>query len=233
MVVFCISNSHDYFIFATKECNMQVHKLTFNDFRVNTYILTDQTRECLIVDAACHLPEEEQQLTRFIEEQNLMPVKMVNTHNHIDHILGNLFVRDTYNIPLLAHKAGDGFLKTAESSASVLGFQLKGTVNPDRYVLEGDVITFGDTTLEVLYTPGHADGSICLLQKESGVVVSGDVLFRDSIGRTDLPTGDFQLLNENIKKKLFSLPDETVVYPGHGPETTIGEEIMNNPFVNF
>lgn len=212
---------------------MQVHKLTFNDFRVNTYVLTDQTRECLIVDAACHLPEEEEQLRRLIQEKNLMPVKMVNTHNHIDHILGNLFVRDTYNIPLIAHKEGDGFLKTAEGSASVLGFQLKGTVKPDRYVAEGDEITFGETTLEVLYTPGHADGSICLYEKESGTLISGDVLFRDSIGRTDLPTGDFQLLNDHIKNKLFVLPDETVVYPGHGPATTIGEEVMNNPFVNF
>ncbi len=212
---------------------MQIHKLTFNDFRVNTYILTDQTRECLIVDAACHMPEEEQQLSRFIKEKHLMPVKMVNTHNHIDHILGNLFVRETYNIPLIAHKAGDGFLKTAEGSASVFGFQLKGTVKPECYVAEGDNITFGETTLKVLYTPGHAVGSICLYEKKAGILISGDVLFRDSIGRTDLPTGDYELLNENIKNKLYSLPDETVVYPGHGPETTIGEEIMNNPFVNF
>jgi glyoxylase-like metal-dependent hydrolase (beta-lactamase superfamily II) len=212
---------------------MQIHKITFNDFGVNTYLLSDATRECIIIDAACHTSDEEQQLTQLIRQEQLMPVKLINTHSHIDHILGNHFVKETYNIPLLAHAKGDTFIKTAAGSASVFGFQLKGTVYPDIYLEEGHKVSFGESSLDVLYTPGHADGSICLYSEKDKILISGDVLFRDSIGRTDLPTGDYDILNEQIKTKIFTLPDETVVYPGHGPVTSVGEEAMNNPFVSF
>lgn len=212
---------------------MQIHKITFNDFGVNTYIISDDTRECIIIDAACYTPEEEQHLTNYISEHQLMPVKIVNTHSHMDHILGNPFAKKTYNIPLLAHAKGNSFIKTATASASVFGFHIKETVYPDDYLDEGNQVTFGNSSLDVFYTPGHADGSICLYSEKERFLISGDVLFRDSIGRTDLPTGDYDVLNEQIKTKIFTLPDETIVYPGHGPNTTVGEETMNNPFVSF
>ncbi|HKK09412.1 MAG TPA: MBL fold metallo-hydrolase [Bacteroidales bacterium] len=210
-----------------------IQKFTFNSFQVNTYLLYDETKECILIDIACQDQREQEQLLSFIKDNNLNVKEIVNTHNHVDHILGNTFAKNTFNAPLTAHKEGDPFIRTAPASAEMLGFSMGNPVFPDHYIKEGDVIRFGNSKLKVLYTPGHADGSICLHSKEEKFVIAGDVLFRDSIGRTDLPTGDYDLLNKNIREKLFSMPDETVVYPGHGPETTIGEEVMNNPFVRF
>ena len=210
-----------------------IEKFTFNSFQVNTYLLYDETKECILVDVACQDQNEREELHAFIKSNNLIIKAIINTHNHVDHILGNGFAKSTFEAPLLAHKNGEQFIRTAPASAQMFGFAFSETVYPDRYVDEGDKIEFGNSSLEVLHTPGHADGSICLHNPKQKIIIVGDVLFRDSIGRTDLPTGDYDLLNENIKKKLFTLPDETVVYPGHGPATTIGEEVMNNPFVKF
>lgn len=212
---------------------MQIKRFVFNPLQVNTYVLWDETMECLIIDAACYTGEEQKQLSDFIDKNELRPVKMISTHSHVDHILGNAFVKKEYNIPLYAHKDGNQFVRTAESSASVFGLQVKETVFPDHYLDEGDAITFGDASLQVLYTPGHADGSICLYAADDKKLFAGDVLFRGGIGRTDLPTGDYDKLNRHITEKLFSLDDMVTVFPGHGPETTIGEEILNNPFINL
>lgn len=210
-----------------------IQKFTFNSFQVNTYLLYDETKECVLVDVACQDRQEQELLLSFLKTNNLKVKEIVNTHSHVDHILGNAFAKSTFNVPLTAHKGGDQFIRTAPASAQMFGFSMGEPVFPDQYIKEGDSIRFGNSKLKVLYTPGHADGSICLHSEEEKFVIAGDVLFRDSIGRTDLPTGDYDLLNENIKKKLFSMADETVVYPGHGPQTSIGEEVMNNPFVRF
>lgn len=205
----------------------------FNSFQVNTIILSDETKECIIIDAACYNSKEKETLVSYIKEQGLTPKKLINTHNHIDHILGSSFVCDTYNIPLYAHKDGDVFLKTAESSASVFGLKIEKVPTVNNYIKEGDIIEFGNSSLEVIYTPGHADGSICLFNKEQDFLIVGDVIFKESIGRTDLPTGDYDLLNKNIKEKLFTLGESVTIYPGHGPKTTIRYEKANNPFLQI
>jgi len=211
--------------------NKNINKLIFNAFGVNTYILKDNTGKCLIVDPACQFAEEENELLQFINKSGLTPVAMVNTHFHVDHILGNTFVCKTFNLEPQCHKRCKTFWETAAEYGAAFGMKIENLIVPAHFVEEGDVITFGNASVEVLYTPGHADGSICLVNHAEKYVVSGDVLFRESIGRTDLPTGNYNTLYTSITSKLFTLPDDYTVYPGHGPETTIGFEKLNNPFL--
>lgn len=195
-------------------------------------MLYDESRECLIVDPACEYPQEEDELSRFIESNDLKPVRMINTHAHIDHILGNTFVTEKYNLKPEAHAAGLRFYDNAVASGHVFGISVGKVITPVDFLKEGDLVKFGNSTLSILYTPGHADGSICLVCDKDNFVITGDVLFQESIGRTDLPTGNLDRLLESIRLKLFTLPDQYVVYPGHGPTTTIGFEKRNNPFIS-
>ncbi|MFZ4399895.1 MAG: MBL fold metallo-hydrolase [Bacteroidales bacterium] len=208
-----------------------IKKFIFNGFQVNTYLLYDETKECIIIDAANYDVNEDAVLSNFIEKEKLKPVAQIYTHCHIDHILGSAFVEKQYNIGMGIHSEGKGFLMNASNQATMYGFNLKSTAQATSLINEGDKITFGNSELDVIYTPGHADGSICFINHAQKFVLSGDVLFHESIGRTDLPTGNFELLHKNIVNKLFSLSDAYVVYPGHGPETSIGHEKMNNPFL--
>jgi hydroxyacylglutathione hydrolase len=210
---------------------ISIQQFTFNSFAVNTYILYDQSGECAIIDAACHDLGEQQQIVDFITRSELSLVRNINTHCHIDHILGNDFIAETFGIFPEYHEASAPFFFTAKELAGSFGFRLDRFPKPRVFLEEGIPVTFGKSELVVLYTPGHADGHACFYNKEQGFVITGDVLFKDTIGRTDLPTGDFSLLMNSIWTKLFTLPDETVVYPGHGPETTIGYEKINNPFI--
>ena len=207
------------------------HIFQFNSFQVNTFVVWDETKECIIIDPGCLSEKECKVLTRFIAENHLQPVRLVNTHYHIDHILGNKFVKNYYRLPVEAHQAGKAFWDNASVWAANFGMNQDDLVAPDAYLQDGDEIKFGHSSLKVLYTPGHADGSICFYNKDENYVVVGDVLFHTSIGRTDLPTGNYDILRQSITEKLFTLPDETVVYPGHGPKTTIGFEKMHNPFL--
>jgi hydroxyacylglutathione hydrolase len=211
---------------------IQISTFTFNSFGVNTYLLYDETNECLIIDPACQYTQEEQELSGFMEANGLKPVRMINTHPHIDHILGNTFVCEKYNLKPEAHIAGLKFYEIAPSSGSVFGISVGKVIMPVDFLKEGDIVKTGNFSLKVLYTPGHADGSICLVNDEGSFVITGDVLFRESIGRTDLPTGNLDKLLESIRLKLFTLPDQYIVYPGHGPTTTIGFEKRNNPFIS-
>lgn len=211
--------------------NKKVNRFVFNSFGVNTYVLTDDCGKCLIVDPACQSRQEENELAAFLATNNLQPTGMVNTHFHVDHIVGNTFVCKTFNLRPQCHKGSKMFWETAVEFGSVFGIKVENLIIPSDFIDEGDSIEFGNSSIEVLYTPGHADGSICLVNHTERYVISGDVLFRDSIGRTDLPTGNFDLLYHTITSKLFTLPDDYVVYPGHGPETTIGYEKQNNPFL--
>ena len=212
--------------------NKNVSRFVFNSFGVNTYILSDDNGKCLIIDPACQYHGEETELLGFITGNHLTPVGMVNTHFHIDHIVGNTFICTNFNLRPQCHKSSKMFWETASEFGSVFGIKVENLIIPTDFIAEGDSITFGNSSVEVLYTPGHADGSICLVNHTERYVVSGDVLFRDSIGRTDLPTGNFDTIHHSITTKLFTLPDDYTVYPGHGPETTIGYEKMNNPFLN-
>jgi hydroxyacylglutathione hydrolase len=210
---------------------MTIERFVFNTFMVNTYLLCDETGEAVIVDAACHDGKEQQVLSSFIQKKGLKLVRNLNTHCHIDHILGNAFIEETYGIRPECHQAGVPFFATAKEIAASFGYALNRVTEPAAFLAEGDLIRFGNSELKVMYTPGHADGHICLYCEKEGFVITGDVLFRETIGRTDLPSGNFDLLMESIKTKLFTLPELTVAWPGHGPETTIGYEIRNNPFI--
>ena len=203
----------------------------FNSFQVNTFVIWDETKECIIIDPGCLSEAERNVLTRFIADHQLRPVRLLNTHYHIDHILGNKYVKNHYHLLVEAHQAGDSFWKNASGWAASFGLSQGDLVAPDAYLKDGDEVKFGHSSLKVLYTPGHADGSICFYNKNDGYVIVGDVLFHTSIGRTDLPTGNYDVLKQSIMEKLFTLPDETVVYPGHGPKTSIGFEKGNNPFL--
>jgi hydroxyacylglutathione hydrolase len=212
---------------------ISVKKFSFNLFQTNTYIVWDESKECAIIDAACEDQEEKTELETFISRQGLVPVRLIYTHCHVDHTLGNSFVTHRYQLEPEVHPRGKLFWETAREFSSFFGVRFDEPMNPRKFLEEGDEVRFGRSLLRVLYTPGHADGSICLHCPEQKFVMVGDVLFYGSIGRTDLPTGNFQVLRQSILTKLFTLEDDTVVYPGHGPETTIGHEKRHNPYLNL
>lgn len=205
--------------------------LVFNPFQVNSYILSDETKECVIIDPACNDEKEKLRLTDFINSKGLKPVKMLITHCHIDHILGINFMAEKYGIGVEFHRGGLIYYNDAPIHGMTFGFDVEKPIKPQQYLNEGDVLNFGNSTLEMIHTPGHADGSLCFYNKMEKFVIVGDVLFAGSIGRTDLPTGNHEMLIENITKKLFALGDDFTVFPGHGPSTTIGEEKRTNPFL--
>ena len=209
-------------------------KFTFNPFQENTYILFDETKACVIIDPGCYEQSEKNQLLQFIEENDLNPVKLVNTHCHIDHVLGNNFVAKTFNLELGIHKADIPTLAAISTYSQAYGFN-DYELSPDAayFIDEGDVIKFGNSELDVFFCPGHAPGHVVFYNKAQGFVINGDVLFQGSFGRVDLPGGDINILKDSIVNKMFNLPNETVVYTGHGGETTIGYEKTTNPILRY
>jgi glyoxylase-like metal-dependent hydrolase (beta-lactamase superfamily II) len=212
---------------------ISIEKFVFNPFQENTFLLFDETNECILVDPGCYSEDEKSELVNFINSKNLKPVKQIYTHCHVDHILGNNFVYNTFGLKPEIHKAGLKFLQNGHIQGQVYGFQMDVNVEPELFIEHGDIVKFGNSQLKAVYTPGHADGSICFISNNDRFVITGDVLFRDSIGRTDFPTGDFDILMESIHQQLFILDDDFIVYCGHGPETSIGYEKVNNPFIRF
>lgn len=210
---------------------IRIKTFVFNFFSVNTFVLSDETNECVIIDPGCSNPAEEAQISDYILDNKLLPVKILNTHLHVDHALGNVFISEKYEIEAEVHPQGRLFWETAREFASVFGIKLDKVQTPTIFLNDNDIVKFGNSNLEVRYTPGHADGSICLVNHDQKFVIAGDVLFFGSIGRTDLPTGNFDLLLKSLEDKLFTLPDDYVVYPGHGQTTTIGFERQNNPYL--
>jgi glyoxylase-like metal-dependent hydrolase (beta-lactamase superfamily II) len=210
---------------------MKIAVFTFNDFAENTYVLYDDTHECVIVDPGCNTREERLQLSTFIKSNNLTPKMLINTHCHIDHVLGNAFVSQEYGLELAAHPDEKMVLDSCEMVSKMYGIPYGGSPDITIPITEKNIITFGETRLEILFTPGHSPASITLYNRQQGVLIAGDVLFRQSIGRTDLPGGDFDTLISSIKEKLLVLPEETAVYPGHGPSTSVGFEKKHNPFL--
>ncbi len=212
----------------------QVHAFTFNPFAENTYIVYDDSQQCIIVDPGCYTAEERQALQAFIEQQQLTPVGLLNTHCHIDHVFGNRFVAETYGLPLAIHVGELPVLEAIPAVAQLYGIphvQQSPDPSPDHYLQEGQVYTFGQTSLEIRFTPGHSPASVSLYCKDSDFILAGDVLFQGSIGRTDLPGGNYNTLMQRIDTQLLPLPDHTVVYSGHGPATSIGAERRSNPFI--
>lgn len=211
---------------------MKLKKFEFNNFPVNTYLLHDETGEAVLIDCGCMYPEEEAELNRYIKENNLSLKRLLCTHLHLDHVMGNAYVYQKYGLSPEAHIADVKGLPTLEQQALPFGIQLpRPSVPITTFLKEGEVIRFGNSTLSVIHVPGHSPGSVVFYNAKNKVAISGDVLFYNSIGRTDLWGGNQDELIEGIKDKLFTLPDETVIYPGHGPETTIENEKTYNPFL--
>ncbi len=210
---------------------IQLQGFVFNPFEENTYILFDDTKECVIIDPGCSNDSERKELIDFIKDENLKPVKLLNTHCHIDHILGNAFVSKKYNIGLEIHKNDLPTLHSLPQVSHLYGLHAEQSVEPVIFLNEGDKILFGNSSLDVLFTPGHSPGSICFVSPTDKLIIGGDVLFSGSIGRSDLPGGNHETLLNSIRTKLFSLDNDFIVFSGHGSETTIGIEKESNPFL--
>jgi glyoxylase-like metal-dependent hydrolase (beta-lactamase superfamily II) len=220
------------FFFALTFGHMiHVEIFTFNPFSENTYVIYDETKECILIDPGCYDQTEKQVLIDFIKSKSLKPVRLINTHCHIDHVLGNAFAAKTWKLRLELNFLEIPLLRAVTDYGPSYGIFCEPSPEPFAFLNEGDVIQFGKSALDVVHTPGHSPGSICLISKDQQFVIAGDVLFQMSIGRTDLPGGDYNTLIKSIVTKLFILPDQYRVYPGHGPSTTIGFEKINNPFV--
>lgn len=211
---------------------MKIKSFAFNPFDENTYVLYDETSECIIVDPGCYTLAEKQELENFVSRESLNPVKVLLTHTHIDHVLGNNFVCGRYKIPIQMCKIEAEMLNAVPEYGKMWGIDAEPSPNAELFVEEGVDVTFGKTNLKAIFTPGHSPGSFSFLHEESKSLIAGDVLFMQSIGRTDLPGGNYNTLISSIKQKLFILDDEIIVYPGHGPSTTIGDEKRSNPFLS-
>jgi hydroxyacylglutathione hydrolase len=211
---------------------IQIKSFAFNPYQENTYILHDDTLECVIIDPGMYTGEEQNTFLKYIADNNLKPVLLLNTHCHIDHVLGNKFIYDTYGLFPQFHKGEEVVLNSVVSYAPQMGIRYEVSPLPQIYLSETGTVKFGETKLELIFSPGHSPAHLCFLNKEDNFLIGGDVLFYRSIGRTDLPGGNHDLLISNIREKLFSLPDETRVYPGHGPATSIGLEKQFNPFLS-
>ncbi|HMG16632.1 MAG TPA: MBL fold metallo-hydrolase, partial [Saprospiraceae bacterium] len=205
--------------------------LTYNDFEENTYIIYDETNECIIIDPGCNSIAEKEHLKAFIKSRNLNPVRLINTHCHLDHIFGNKFIYDTYGLLPEIHKGEIPVLKASPQISAMYGVTCDVSPEPIVFIEQGDEISFGNTILKTILTPGHSPASLSFINENDNFVVAGDVLFYESIGRTDLPGGDYDTLINTIHDKLLILPDDMIVYNGHGPATTIGHERMYNPFL--
>jgi len=212
---------------------LDVKTFTFNPVEENTYVLYNENNRCCIIDPGCYFPEERDRLKTGIEKTGLTPVLLLNTHCHLDHIFGNKFIHDTWGLTLHLHPKEKLVLDHGPASGLKWQLPFDNYDGPLVYLKEGEKIKIDTDELEIRWVPGHSPGSVCFYHKAGGFVIAGDVLFNGSIGRTDLPGGDFKTLINSIQTQLFTLPDETKVYPGHGPMTTIGFEKMNNPFVKL
>jgi hydroxyacylglutathione hydrolase len=208
-----------------------VHSFAFNPFQENTYILADETGACVIIDPGCYDGAEREQLTSFIALKGLKPGRLLNTHCHVDHVFGNKFMSDQYQLGLEIHKKDLVVLHSLLQVGKMYNLDVEESPEPTRYLEEGDTVKFGTTTLDIVFTPGHSPGSICFICHAQKFVIGGDVLFRESIGRSDLPGGDQTTLLNSIRSKLFTLADDYKVYSGHGSPTTIGHERKNNPYL--
>jgi glyoxylase-like metal-dependent hydrolase (beta-lactamase superfamily II) len=210
---------------------IQINRFIFNPFQENTYVIFDETKECVIVDAGCYTSEEKAELEEFVSSNGLKPKFAVNTHGHIDHILGNKFVKDTWGVELLGNPEDIPLVQSAVNQAIMFGLSIDDVPIFDKYLNHGDSLRFGNSEIKIIGTPGHSQGGICLYSAEGNFLLAGDTLFKESIGRTDLPGGDYKQLLQSINLNLLTLPENVVVYSGHGDPSTIGWENNNNPFL--
>jgi glyoxylase-like metal-dependent hydrolase (beta-lactamase superfamily II) len=208
-----------------------IKKFVFNSFQVNTFILSDDSKEAIIIDPACETEDELRILIEYITAEEINPKAIVNTHAHIDHILGVKALKEYYKIPFQLHTNDQFLVETATQTAQIFGFDFDTPPVVDKLIEGEEELKFGNSTLSLFHVPGHSPGSIVFYSPEDKFAVVGDVLFKGSIGRTDLPGGSYETLITGIKEKLLTLPPETQVFCGHGPTTTIGQEHDTNPFL--
>lgn len=211
---------------------LQIESFIFNPIQENTYLLYNDSGQCIIIDPGCYFDDEKGKISLFITQKKLQPLLLLNTHCHLDHVFGNKFISEKYGLTLQLHEKEKAVLAFAPTSGLMYNMPFDNYAGRFILLKEGDKVALGDDGLEVIEAPGHSPGSICFYCRNQHFIISGDVLFRDSIGRTDLPGGDHEALINNIRTRLFVLPDETVVYSGHGITTTIGYEKKYNPFLH-
>lgn len=210
---------------------IKVKVFTFSPVQENTYVLYNEHNKAIIIDPGCYFSAEQETLKIFIEDTGLEPIRLLNTHCHLDHVFGNKWVYETWGLELYIHPGEEEMLKLAPLSGEKWGLPFSNYEGPLNFLNEGDLINLGEDELRVILAPGHSPASICFYVEKQKILIGGDVLFRESIGRTDLPGGDHATLLHSIRKQLFILPDEVTVYPGHGSTTTIGYEKDHNPFL--
>lgn len=209
---------------------MEIFKLVFSPIEVNTYLLVDQSGDCAIIDCGCYYAYESDELAGFIKNKNLKPVLLLNTHCHLDHVFGNKFILDRYYLKAFSSEFEEMNRKDSVQHAALFGLTMDVPPEPGGFIIDNQVITFGKTELVALHVPGHSPGGLAFYSEKNNCVFTGDALFAGSIGRTDLPGGNYDALMKSIQSKLFILPPATVVYPGHGNETTIEREMNSNPY---
>ena len=213
---------------------IQIEGFTFNNFQENTYLLIDENKDCVIIDPGCSNRAEENFFLEFIRNNQLNPVALLNTHAHLDHIMGNQFIQTEFNLDHYLHKDDLPTLESAPRSAAIYGIPgFTPSPTPNKLLNGGEKLKFGNIELEVLFTPGHAPGHVVFYNEKEKFVINGDVLFRGSFGRYDLPGGNLETLKKSIKEVMFNLPEDTIVYSGHGPATSIGNEKYSNPILNY
>lgn len=212
---------------------LTVERFTFNPVQENTYLVYNDKKDCCIIDPGCYFASEELELLDFIKNNNLNPVLLLNTHCHFDHIFGNRLIYKTFGLELHLHPLEEKVLEFGPVSSRNWQMEFDNYDGPLHFLEENDVVKIGDDEMKVLFTPGHSPGSICFYSEKDGFLIGGDVLFQGSIGRTDLPGGSFETLENSIRTRLYILPEAVIVHPGHGPSTTIGEEMRSNPFVKI
>ncbi|MBC7510361.1 MAG: MBL fold metallo-hydrolase [Ferruginibacter sp.] len=210
---------------------LQVKSFVFSPIQENTYVVFNEFNQCIVIDPGCYFDGEKETLKNFIQQKSLTPLMLLNTHCHLDHVFGNKFVAENYQLTLQLHQKEKLVLSYAPTAGLMYNMPFDNYTGEFIELKEGDKILLGEDELEIVETPGHSPGSICFYCSKQGFLIGGDVLFKGSIGRTDLPMGDYETLIKSIKQKLFLLPDNVIVYSGHGEETTIGKEKIFNPFV--
>lgn len=211
---------------------LYVHAQAFNPFQENTYFVFNDQKDCVIIDPGCYSSEEQTYLKELVEKNELNVLAILNTHAHLDHVFGNAFIKRWLDIPLYLHEKDLPTLAMVSNAVHLYGLPgYDESPLPDHYLENGQELDFNGITFKVLFTPGHAPGHVVFYNEENKFVINGDVLFQGSYGRTDLPGGDYKILQKSITEVMYSLPDDTVVYTGHGPATTIGNERTSNPIL--
>jgi glyoxylase-like metal-dependent hydrolase (beta-lactamase superfamily II) len=210
----------------------KIKRFVFNDFQANAYILYDDSYEAVIIDGAANSHTELKELHDFITENHLIPKYIMNTHGHLDHICGNFYLESHYRIPILMNYEDNFLIDSALKLADSFGYAIEQPPKPDKNIKDHDIIKFGDTKIQIIALPGHSPGGVGFYCPDDGFIITGDSIFFESIGRTDLPGGNYDKLMDSIITRIFMLPPDTIIYPGHGPDTTVHDEKKYNPFFN-